>query len=113
MTIQARRRLRPYRARRLGAGTCRRLRGRSAFVLILAMLVVPLPPFALDLCFTFNICFGLMILLAALYTAKADRFLVVPDPVADDDLAAPVAKRRGGAGHPARRLSRFRRPRAA
>ncbi|MGH6988572.1 MAG: FHIPEP family type III secretion protein, partial [Stellaceae bacterium] len=47
------------------------LAGPVAFVLILAMLVVPLPPFALDICFTFNICFGLMILLAALYTEKA------------------------------------------
>jgi len=50
----------------------------AAFVLILAMLVVPLPPFALDLCFTFNICFGLMILLAALYTAKATDFASFP-----------------------------------
>ena len=42
------------------------------------MLIVPLPPFALDLCFTFNICFGLMILLAALYTAKATDFASFP-----------------------------------
>jgi flagellar biosynthesis protein FlhA len=49
-----------------------------AFVLILAMLIVPLPPFALDLCFTFNICFGLMILLASLYTAKPTDFASFP-----------------------------------
>jgi flagellar biosynthesis protein FlhA len=54
------------------------LAGPVAFVLILAMLVVPLPPFALDLLFTFNICFGLMILLAALYTAKATDFASFP-----------------------------------
>jgi flagellar biosynthesis protein FlhA len=54
------------------------LAGPVAFVLILAMLIVPLPPFALDICFTFNICFGLMILLAALYTAKATDFASFP-----------------------------------
>jgi flagellar biosynthesis protein FlhA len=54
------------------------LAGPVAFVLILAMLVVPLPPFALDLCFTFNICFGLMILLAALYTEKPTDFASFP-----------------------------------
>jgi flagellar biosynthesis component FlhA len=40
------------------------LAGPTAFVLILAMVVLPLPPFALDILFTFNICFALMILLA-------------------------------------------------
>jgi flagellar biosynthesis protein FlhA len=54
------------------------LAGPVAFVLILAMLIVPLPPFALDLCFTFNICFGLMILLASLYTAKPTDFASFP-----------------------------------
>ncbi|HZK90500.1 MAG TPA: flagellar biosynthesis protein FlhA [Stellaceae bacterium] len=48
------------------------------FVLILAMVIVPLPPFALDILFTFNICFGLMILLAALYTAKPTDFSSFP-----------------------------------
>ena len=48
------------------------------FVLILAMVVVPLPPLALDILFTFNICFGLMILLAALYTAKPTDFSSFP-----------------------------------
>ncbi len=54
------------------------LAGPSAFVLVLAMVVVPLPPFALDLLFTFNICFALMILLASLYTAKATDFSAFP-----------------------------------
>jgi flagellar biosynthesis protein FlhA len=49
-----------------------------AFVLILAMVIVPLPPFALDILFTFNICFGLMILLASLYTAKPTDFSAFP-----------------------------------
>ena len=54
------------------------LAGPCAFVLVLAMVVVPLPPFALDLLFTFNISFALMILLAALYTAKATDFSAFP-----------------------------------
>jgi len=54
------------------------LAGPTAFVLILAMVVVPLPPFALDVLFTFNICFGLMILLASLYTAKPTEFSAFP-----------------------------------
>jgi len=49
-----------------------------AFVLILAMVIVPLPPFALDVLFTFNICFGLMILLASLYTTKPTDFSAFP-----------------------------------
>jgi flagellar biosynthesis protein FlhA len=54
------------------------LAGPAAFVLILAMVVVPLPPFLLDLLFTFNICFALMILLAALYTARPTDFSAFP-----------------------------------
>ncbi|HZU89990.1 MAG TPA: flagellar biosynthesis protein FlhA [Stellaceae bacterium] len=54
------------------------LAGPTAFVLILAMVVLPLPPFALDILFTFNICFALMILLAALYTAKSTDFSAFP-----------------------------------
>src|SRR5580658_5445373 len=54
------------------------LAGPIGFVLILAMVVLPLPPFALDILFTFNICFGLMILLAALYKAKPTDFSSFP-----------------------------------
>jgi flagellar biosynthesis protein FlhA len=54
------------------------LAGPLGFVLILAMIVVPLPPLALDILFTFNICFGLMILLASLYTAKPTEFSSFP-----------------------------------
>jgi flagellar biosynthesis protein FlhA len=54
------------------------LAGPSAFVLVLAMVVVPLPPFVLDILFTFNISFALMILLAALYTTKATDFSAFP-----------------------------------
>jgi len=54
------------------------LAGPIGFVLILAMIVVPLPPIGLDILFTFNICFGLMILLASLYTAKPTDFSAFP-----------------------------------
>jgi flagellar biosynthesis protein FlhA len=54
------------------------LAGPCAFVLVLAMVVVPLPPFALDLLFTFNISFALMILLASLYTTKPTDFSAFP-----------------------------------
>ena len=54
------------------------LAGPCAFVLVLAMVVVPLPPFALDILFTFNISFALMILLGALYTAKPTDFSAFP-----------------------------------
>ena len=54
------------------------LAGPCAFVLVLAMVVVPLPPFALDILFTFNISFALMILLAALYTTKPADFSAFP-----------------------------------
>jgi flagellar biosynthesis protein FlhA len=54
------------------------LAGPCAFVLVLAMVVVPLPPIALDILFTFNISFALMILLASLYTAKPTDFSAFP-----------------------------------
>ena len=54
------------------------LAGPAAFVLILAMVVVPLPPFILDFLFTFNISLALMTLLAALYTARSTDFSSFP-----------------------------------
>ncbi len=54
------------------------LAGPCGFVLILAMVVLPLPPFALDILFTFNISFALMILLASLYTTKPTDFSAFP-----------------------------------
>lgn len=47
-------------------------------VMILAMIVLPLPPFLLDLFFTFNIAFSLIILLVVLYTMKPLEFAVFP-----------------------------------
>ncbi|MEQ1661400.1 MAG: flagellar biosynthesis protein FlhA [Thiobacillus sp.] len=47
-------------------------------VLILAMLVLPLPPFALDILFTFNIALSIMVLLVSLSTKKALEFAAFP-----------------------------------
>jgi flagellar biosynthesis protein FlhA len=78
VTIEAR----PPLASRFTVAGLRRqlpsLAGPTAFVLILAMVVIPLPPFLLDILFTFNICFALMILLAALYTARPTDFSAFP-----------------------------------
>ena len=47
-------------------------------ILILAMLVLPLPPFALDMLFTFNIALSIMVLLVSLSTKKALDFAAFP-----------------------------------
>jgi len=47
-------------------------------VMILSMMVLPLPPFLLDLFFTFNIALSIMVLLVAMYTMKALDFSVFP-----------------------------------
>jgi flagellar biosynthesis protein FlhA len=47
-------------------------------VLVLAMLVLPLPPFALDMLFTFNIALSIMVLLVSLSTRKALEFAAFP-----------------------------------
>lgn len=47
-------------------------------VLVLVMMVLPLPPFVLDLLFTFNIALALLIMLVSLYTAKPLDFAVFP-----------------------------------
>ncbi len=47
-------------------------------VMILAMVVLPLPPFILDLFFTFNIAFSIIILLVVIYTGKPLEFAVFP-----------------------------------
>ena len=47
-------------------------------LMILVMVVLPLPPFVLDLFFTFNIAFALIILLVVIYTLKPLEFAVFP-----------------------------------
>ena len=47
-------------------------------VMILMMVVVPLPPFALDVLFTFNIALSLVVLLATIYSQRPLDFSVFP-----------------------------------
>ncbi len=46
--------------------------------LVLAMMILPLPPFLLDLLFTFNIALALIVLMVAVYTRKALEFAAFP-----------------------------------
>ncbi len=47
-------------------------------IMILAMMVLPLPPFLLDLLFTFNISLAMMVLLATIYSSRPLDFGVFP-----------------------------------
>lgn len=47
-------------------------------VMIIAMMVLPLPPFVLDLCFTFNIALSLVVLLATIYTQRPLDLAIFP-----------------------------------
>jgi len=47
-------------------------------IMVLAMMVLPLPPFLLDLLFTFNIALAMIVLLISLYTTKPLEFSVFP-----------------------------------
>jgi flagellar biosynthesis protein FlhA len=57
------------------------LRGLAApafIVMVLAMMILPLPPLLLDLLFTFNIALGLIVLLAAVYANRPMDFAAFP-----------------------------------
>ncbi len=47
-------------------------------VMVLAMMVLPLPPFVLDLLFTFNIAMALMVMMVAAYMVKPLDFAAFP-----------------------------------
>jgi len=47
-------------------------------IMMLAMVVLPLPPFALDVLFTFNIALSLVVLLATIYSERPLDFTVFP-----------------------------------
>ncbi|MBI2307825.1 MAG: flagellar biosynthesis protein FlhA [Rhodocyclales bacterium] len=47
-------------------------------VMILAMMVLPLPPFMLDLLFTFNIAISVIVMLVAIYTLRPLDFSIFP-----------------------------------
>jgi flagellar biosynthesis protein FlhA len=67
-------------ALRLGItrGTMVGLAGPVLIMLILGMMVLPLPPFLLDLLFTFNIALAMLVLLSAMYTVRPLDFAVFP-----------------------------------
>jgi flagellar biosynthesis protein FlhA len=47
-------------------------------IVMLSMMVLPLPPFILDIFFSFNIALSIIVLLTSLYTVKPLDFLVFP-----------------------------------
>ncbi|AIY40262.1 Flagellar biosynthesis protein FlhA [Collimonas arenae] len=52
--------------------------GPVLIMMILGMMILPLPPFLLDLLFTFNIALSVMVLLVSMYTMKALDFAAFP-----------------------------------
>ncbi len=63
---------------RLNRSGARSLAGPILIVMILAMMVLPLPPFLLDILFTFNIAVAVMVLLVSMNTTRALDFAVFP-----------------------------------
>ncbi|HJV73419.1 MAG TPA: flagellar biosynthesis protein FlhA [Noviherbaspirillum sp.] len=58
--------------------TSRALAAPILIIMMLAMMVLPLPAFALDMFFSFNIALSIIILMTALYTVKPLDFMVFP-----------------------------------
>jgi flagellar biosynthesis protein FlhA len=54
------------------------LAGPLLIVMILAMMILPMPPFLLDLLFTFNIAMAIMVLLVSMHVSKPLEFSVFP-----------------------------------
>jgi flagellar biosynthesis protein FlhA len=62
----------------LGRLNIRQMLAPLLIVMILSMMVLPLPTFALDVFFTFNIAISIMVLLVAMYTMKPLDFAIFP-----------------------------------
>src|SRR5246127_2249971 len=62
----------------LGTQNLRALAGPILICMILGMMILPLPPFLLDLLFTFNIALAVMVLLVSMYTTKPLDFAAFP-----------------------------------
>ncbi|ATG21494.1 flagellar biosynthesis protein FlhA [Ralstonia pickettii] len=62
----------------LRQGDYRSAAGPVLIILILAMMVLPLPPFVLDLLFTFNIALSIIVLLISMHTLKPLDFSSFP-----------------------------------
>jgi flagellar biosynthesis protein FlhA len=54
------------------------LAGPILIIMILGMMVLPLPPFILDVLFTFNIALAIIVLMVSLYTKSPLEFAVFP-----------------------------------
>ena len=50
----------------------------AMMLLMLAMIVLPLPPTALDILFTFNIALSIIVLMASIYSTRPLDFGVFP-----------------------------------
>jgi len=61
--------------------------------MVLAMMIIPLPPLLLDLCFTFNIALALVVMMAAAYTRRPLDFATFPTVLLLTTLIAAVAER--------------------
>ncbi|MCC8393219.1 flagellar biosynthesis protein FlhA [Paraburkholderia sp. MMS20-SJTR3] len=62
----------------LSSTNLRALSGPVLICMILGMMILPLPPFLLDLLFTFNIALSVMVLLVSMYTMKPLDFAAFP-----------------------------------
>lgn len=62
----------------LGSAGLRTAAVPMLIIMILAMMILPVPPFLLDLFFTFNIAISIIVLLVSLYTLKPLDFAVFP-----------------------------------
>ena len=58
--------------------TWQKLAAPALVIVVLAMMILPLPPFLLDILFTFNIALSMIVLLIGLYTMKPLEFSVFP-----------------------------------
>ncbi len=47
-------------------------------IMLMAMMIVPMPPIALDLFFTFNICLSVIVLLVCVYAGRPLDFVIFP-----------------------------------
>jgi flagellar biosynthesis protein FlhA len=65
-------------ARMFPGSSAKGLAGPILIIMILSMMVLPLPPFLLDILFTFNIAMAVMVLLVSMYTMKALDFAAFP-----------------------------------
>ncbi|MBL8420078.1 MAG: flagellar biosynthesis protein FlhA [Dechloromonas sp.] len=62
----------------LGSGGIPAMAVPVLIILILTMMILPVPPFLLDLLFTFNIALSIIVLMASLYTMKPLDFAAFP-----------------------------------